>query len=434
MTAALLLAAPGIVGSPAAGAEVPVPPAVFGHYQAFHVGSWPESATVGDFTGDGRNDVALSTSSYGEDPNNQKVILFVQQASGSLVQQATYGTSGGYPDQMGLDAGDLNGDGRADLALATSQGVDVFLGGAGGLGAGHLVPTAAARHVEIADLDGDGRADLVVAGANEAMTLRGQGDGTFTAPVVVGSQWPEIEVADVTGDGRVDIVGGGSNSVAVTAQQPDGTFGAPTEYAASPPATGGNGIAVGDLNGDGRNDVALSIGGSRPESRINVFRQTAQGTLGAPVVYPSWDTPEPVEVGDINLDGRADLVVVHGGGLTWGNVGHYVQGSDGTLGQEWLERVPYATHYDAKGLDLGDVDGDRVSDIVYADYNNGLVVLRSGASARAWGLGNYGQVGDGTRAARTTPIAPPGIGEVKDASAGGYHSLAVLADGTVTSW
>jgi hypothetical protein len=318
---AVALAVCAGVATPAGGAIGSVPPAVFGRHQAYDVGSWPESTAIGDFTGDGRNDVALSTSHHGEDDNNHRVFLFVQQADGSLTRQGRYDTHGGYTDQMGLEAGDLNGDGRADLALATAQGVDVVLGTAGGLTAAQLVTTAPARQVEIADLNGDGRADLVVNGTNELMVLAGRGDGTFDPPVVVGFQWPEIEVGDVTGDGRLDLVGGGSNSVAVMGQQPDGTFAAPAQYDASPP-TAGNGIAIGDLNGDGRNDVALSLGGNRPEARINVFPQTAQGTLGAPVVYPSYDSPEPLEVGDINLDGRADLVAVHGGGFTLGWVGH----------------------------------------------------------------------------------------------------------------
>jgi hypothetical protein len=158
---------------PASAVEGSVPPAVFGRAQFFDVGSWPESAAVGDFTGDGRNDVALSTSNYSEDDNNFKVFLFVQQADGSLVRKARYDTSGGYSDQMALDAADLNGDGRADLALATAAGVDVFLGASGGLGPAQLVATPWAGQVEIADVNGDGRPDLVVNGASlDAATAR----------------------------------------------------------------------------------------------------------------------------------------------------------------------------------------------------------------------------------------------------------------------
>jgi hypothetical protein len=153
----------------------------------------------------------------------------------------------------------------------------------------------------------------------------------------------------------------------VRAQLPDGSFGAAAEYQ-GPAGTGGNGIAVGDVTGDGRNDVALSIGGNEPASVVNVFPQTAQGTLGRPVLYDSHESPQPLEIGDVNGDGRDDLVAVHGGGLTLGWVGHYVQEADGTLGVEKLEMARYATHYDDKALDLGDVDGDRVNDIVYADY------------------------------------------------------------------
>ena len=74
-----------------------------------------------------------------------------------------------------------------------------------------------------------------------------------------------------------------------------------------------SGIGVGDVTGDGRNDVVASYGGNRPSSILAVFAQTRGGTLAAPVAYPSYDIPEPVEVADLDLDGRADVVTLHGG-------------------------------------------------------------------------------------------------------------------------
>jgi hypothetical protein len=192
---------------------------------------------------------------------------------------------------MVLAAGDVNGDGRADLALATSEGVDVFLQGTGGLGLPQLSGPPAARQVEVADLTGDRAADLVVATLSQTVVLPGRGDGTFGEPVVaVDAGWQEIEVGNVTGDGRSDIVGTRSREIFVVPQRGDGTLGEQVSYHGGT-SWSGNAIAVGDLTGDGRNDVAFSMGGHRPTSEVGVFPHTAEGKLSRPVRYPADDHP-----------------------------------------------------------------------------------------------------------------------------------------------
>ena len=163
-----------------------------------------------------------------------------------------------------------------------------------------------------------------------------------------------------------------------------------------------NGVGVGDVTGDGRNDVVVSYGGNRPGSSIGVFAQTASGTLAPLVSYPSYDIPEPVEVADVNGDGRADVVTLHGG---WNEAGVYLQQANGTLGAESLYAIPYASHYDPHGLALGDIDGNGSNDIAFADYNHGLIVLRNGAAG--------------------TPATPPGAPTLTSAAVGnGSVSLA----------
>ena len=103
-----------------------------------------------------------------------------------------------------------------------------------------------------------------------------------------------------------------------------------------------------------------------------MFAQTTAGTLASPVPYTSYDIPEPVEVADLDLDGKADVVTLHGG---WLRAGIYLQGAGGTLGPEELAEIPYASHYNPHGLAVGDVDGNGSPDVVIADYNNGLVIL-----------------------------------------------------------
>ena len=356
----------------AATTTLAVQPPLFGAATATPIGSWPTSVAIGDFTGDGRDDTLTSTG-YDFDPvNDYKLFLSVQQADGTLGVPVRLTTDGGYGDALRLATGHLDGDGRLDAVLAVKAGVDVFTAGATPLGKRVLVATpSAARDVTVADLNGDGRRDLVVATASHGVLSYAQDKrGRFPSAKTVSSTTVGLlEVADLDGDGRPDVAGTSGSSVVVVRQTGTGAWAAPVMSAAAGPVSG---IDTGDVTGDGRADVVATSGGNRPASVVQVFAQ-AVGGLAAPRTYASYDIPEPAVVADVDGDGRKDVVVAHGG---WNRIGVYRQSPDGTLADEALYAVPYASHYDPRGLAVGDLDGNGRPDLALADYNSGLVVLR----------------------------------------------------------
>ncbi|MGH9281255.1 MAG: FG-GAP repeat domain-containing protein, partial [Acidimicrobiales bacterium] len=294
-----------------------------------------------------------------------------------------------------------------DVALATEVGVDVFFQRDGTLAPRTRLATPEIAQVRIADLNGDGTEDIVANGGRYRggiHVLWGTGGGGFAPWVsVANTNEFELEVADVTGDGRLDMVGCAA-TVNVFVQREDGSFASPVAYAGLP-FGGCNGLAVGDLTGDGFFDVAVSGGGNRPSAEVAVFAQVVGGALALTTRLPSYDIPEPVEANDLTGDGRADLVTLHGG---WSRAGVYTQQEDGTLAPEVLFPVGYASHYELQGLAVADVTGDRHPDLVLSDYGSGLTVLGNTTPTDPWWPTSTVPVtSSSTTTTTTTTTVPP---------------------------
>lgn len=352
-------------------------------YTAIPTGSRPEAVAIGDVNGDGRNDVVMTTSYYFDPTNDYHLHVFLQDASGKLEPVVKYPTSGTYSNRPGsISIGDVNNDGRADIVVGNSQdSIEVFLQNAnGGLEPGRRYPTVNSTSVKIGDLNNDGLLDVAAIGWGSGTVdifFQNRGE-TFNPPVtfsVTHNGYDEIEIGDVNNDGLNDIIvmsgQGLVPNIGVLLQQSGGTFSPPAYYSVGS-SERTSGVALGDVNGDSLNDIVVSYGGNKPASHIGIFHQNATNTLDPAESLESYDIPEPVAVADMNGDGRQDIVTLHGG---WNAMGVYLQQADGSLLPEQLMSIPYASHYNPQGLDLGDINGDGAADVVISDYNSGLVIL-----------------------------------------------------------
>jgi hypothetical protein len=393
----LSLGLASLFGSLSAGCNAPTPDGesptqtrsaltavLFAPYVTYATGSSPQAVAVGDLNGDGRTDVALTTAGTGNPASDNMLHVFLQASDGTLQPQVEY-PLGQSPQS--LDIGDVNGDGLADVVVGNfnSSTIGVLSQNASGtLDPMVTYPTVNSLSVKIGDFNADGRMDVVAinwGSRDDGVDVFLQtATGTLAAPVtyhVTHGGYDDVTVGDVNGDGRTDIVVMSGQlyadpNIGVLPQNADGTMGPPVYY-----SVGTNilthGVAVGDTNGDGLADIVVSYGGNRPASFIGRFLQNTGGTLDPVVAYPSYDIPSAMALADVDSDGRKDVLVTHSG---WVRLGVYRQTASGDLGAEETYAIPYASQYQPQGLAVGDINGDGLPDVVIADYNNGLVVLR----------------------------------------------------------
>jgi hypothetical protein len=260
---------------------------------------------------------------------------------------------------VGVATGDLRGDGKVDIVTVNndSQTVSVLLGN----GDGTFQP--AVNYDARPDPFGlalghfhDPRVlDLVVThkSAGGVSVWLGNGDGTFQAPVFYDFGLPifpfHVAVGDLTGNGHVDIVTANSignfrGNVSVLLGNGDGTFQAPTSYPLDFDGSLPTSLALGDFNGDGAPDLAVtSFRG------LSVLLGNGDGTFQAAqrISSQDWDS---IAVGDLRNNGHQDLVVGSGLAVFLGN-------GDGTF------QAPEFYRSAASFVGLGDFNGDGTLDI-----------------------------------------------------------------------
>jgi hypothetical protein len=232
------------------------------------------------------------------------------------------------------------------------------------------------------------------------------------------NSYPEtVAIGDVTGDRRKDVVmstGAWSNSqydwkVLLYRQLANGTL-APPEPFSPVWKVAAQGLAVGDVDGDHRDDVVLAT-----DLGVNVFRQR-RGTLSRPIVVPHTVGGYAVDIVDMNLDGRKDLVVRGG---TWlriaRNTRHGFRTSVATRGRE-------------QDVEAGDVNGDRLPDLVAASFHGRLRVYRQRGNG-SFGKARIQRTRRGASGVAVADVTGDGRLDVAVANGGFIELLAQTAKG-----
>jgi hypothetical protein len=369
----------------------------------FPTGTRPFSVSIGDFNGDGKPDVATANR-YSDDAS----ILLNTTATGATTP--TFATkvdfpTGSYPESVSI--GDFNGDDLPDLAVANfvSNTVSILLNTTA---TGATTPTFATQvpfptginpgSVSIDDFNGDGKLDVATANffdntATILLNTTATGDPapTFATQVdfPTGINPESLSIGDFNGDGKPDLATANFfdntasillNTTATGATTP--TFATQVPF---PTGTGPYSVSIGDINGDGKPDLAVANGGSNTASIL--LNTTATGattpTFATQVPFPTGSTPWSVSIGDINGDGKPDLAVANFLSDTASILLNTT--ATGATTPTFATQVDFPTGDGPFSVSIGDINGDGKPDLAVAnrDSNTASILLNTSPKVTA---------------------------------------------------
>ena len=277
-----------------------------------------EWVAVGDFDGDGHDDLAVAD--RGEDLVGGTVEVFSGDGTGAFGEHQVV-SLGNFPGGP-IAAGDLNNDGKCDLVVGSQMGsatVAVLLSAGDDGFADPMwlnMEGGMITRVAIADFNGDNIQDLVVgsfsppnSGLSVVRVLFGDGSGGFPDEMTLdigGRDLGDLAMGDFNGDGQTDLAAAECHTgkVAVLLNV-DGTF--PNEIRLDTLGDTAVTSSVGDFNGDGHEDL-MAFTDSVNGINLEVFLGDGLGGFSDPLVSgPSWFFTTVLTVADFNLDGHSDV-------------------------------------------------------------------------------------------------------------------------------
>ncbi len=289
---------------------------------------------VGDFNKDGMSDIAVLSACGVGNVCPATITILLGSGDGSFRSGAAL--QGGLIGGAGAIAvGDFNGDGFLDIASITKENP----GSAGGPGALSIFPgkgdgtfgvpvttNIAASSMTTGDVNGDGRLDIALADfyGQDAIVLIGKGDGTFQAPLSypVAGYPTQVVLGDFNGDGKPDLALADSiqapeKSIGILLNNGDGTFQGETRINSGGETTVS--LAVADFNHDGKTDLAaINVGfPGYHDSNLSILLGNGDGTFQQGPKYLHKQRPTSVTIGDLNGDGNSDLIVLCQGVYTF---------------------------------------------------------------------------------------------------------------------
>jgi hypothetical protein len=300
---------------------------------------------------------------------------------------------------------DMDGDGKPDMVIANSSSntISVFRNTSttGSISASSFaakvdfVTGTSPVSVAIGDVDGDGKPDMIVVNrsSDNISVLRNTSTSgsisasSFAAKVdfATGTGPLSVVIGDVDGDSKPDLIVTNYNSNTVSVLRNTSTSGSISASSFAAKVDFGTSaepsiIAIGDLDGDDKPDLAIT---NFSPNTVSVLRNTSTpgsisaSSFAAKVDFATGANPYFVAVGDIDGDGKLDLVVSNVSSVNV-SVLHNTSITGSINASSFAAKVDFTVGFHPVTVDIGDLDGDNKPDLVVANQlSDNISVLRN---------------------------------------------------------
>ncbi|MEI6882413.1 MAG: FG-GAP-like repeat-containing protein, partial [Bacteroidota bacterium] len=329
----------------------------------FGPGYLTERVSIGDLDGDGKPDLAIART-------NSISILRNTCVLGGINFASTVDFNIGQ-NPNSLDIGDIDGDGKQDIAITYGSSISIMRNNSN-IGVLNFISTYAiannAYSIEINDMDGDGKPDLVVGDINNGIVSLYLNNGSkglisFANKIDISIGFPcAFVVGDIDGDRKPDIVVVNSGVSILRNTSSIGVLSFVAQVGFSIGLNPSALIALGDIDADGRLDLGVA---NYNNNTVSVLRNTSSiGSVSftTKVDFPTGMGPSSVAFGDINGDGKLDLTITNSSSNS-NSVS--VLCNIGSLNAiNFATKVDFGTSLIPRSTEIGDIDGDGKPELV----------------------------------------------------------------------
>jgi hypothetical protein len=358
-------------------------PATFSPRVDFTANSGQVGLAFGDLDGDGKPDAVAANYHSGN------VSVYRNTSTNGAVNSSSFAarvdfTVGGTPVLVRLV--DLDGDSKLDivcvnqgsstLSLLRNTATSGVIEGASFAAKVDLSTPGDPRWVTVGDLNGDGKPDLASASYGSGKFSLFQNDSTagafnFAARVDItpASSTANLEAGDIDGDGQFDLVVayaatpalGIYRNIHTAGALGAGSFATPVNFATGNGAT----VTLGDLDGDGKLDVTTP---NQSDNTLSVLRNTSTlgeittNSLAARVSFVTGGYPYSAVISDLDADGKPDVAVADSGSHTV-SVFRNASSLGSFTSTSLLSRVAYVVGTGPRVIGAADIDGDGFIDL-----------------------------------------------------------------------
>jgi len=324
----------------------------------------PRYIDLGDLDGDGKSDLIVS--GYRTPSTNSGLYLYRNTSTLSSVSFATPINIGSY-NYTASAVEDLDGDGKLDIAIINSAFVSTFLNTStpGNLSftAGPVLITGGSLYgFSMDDLDGDGKPDIVTTGTttNIFRNISNPGSIAFAPSVSYAVDgFINIKIADLNGDRKPELISSSHLTDLISIFKNNCTKGNISFDTTTIPGYSSH-LTVGDMDGDGKTDI---VSGDIVGSKVAVIRNTSTLStisFAPPVELISTDVTLGIAVSDLDGDGKSDIAV---GTYNFSTLVYKNTSSIGNI--SFAAKVGYTDGlFNLNMTAIGDIDGDGKNDVL----------------------------------------------------------------------